>query len=66
MTGYVSGTAGSRDRSEWDAVGGGAADGVAAMLRTLGFGNVFTAPPSVRRCADPIVVACDGWERSSR
>lgn len=66
MAGYVSGAAGSRDRPEWNAAGGGAADAVAEMLRTLGFGNAFTAPPSVRRCADPIVVACGGWERSSR
>ncbi|WP_417134896.1 hypothetical protein [Rubneribacter badeniensis] len=66
MTRYVFGAAGSRDRSAWDAAGGGAADIVAAVLRSQGFKNVFTSPPSVRRCADPIVVTCGGWERFSR
>lgn len=50
----------------WDTGGGGAADVVAALLRALGCGDVFACPPSARLCAEPVVVACGGWERESR
>lgn len=46
--------------------GGGPADVVAEMLRTLGYANAYATPPSARLCAEPVVVACGGWERTAR
>lgn len=31
--------------TDWDEAGGGACDAVTVLLRALGYGNVFTAPP---------------------
>ena len=51
MTRFEFGVSGGAGRTAWDAAGGGAADVMAALLRSLGYGNVFTAPPSALRCA---------------
>ena len=53
MTRFEFGVSGSADRAAWDAAGGGAADVVAAPLRSLGYANVFTAPPAASLCAEP-------------
>ena len=60
------GPSGANAPDDWEARGGGVADAVAGLLRALGFSNVFTAPPSPRLCADPIVVTCGAWERVAR
>ena len=39
---------------------------VAGKLAELGYTNVFTTPPSVLVCCEPIVVAPGGWEREAR
>jgi hypothetical protein len=51
MTRFSFGVSGSAGRAAWDAAGGGAADVAAALLRSLGYGNVFTAPPATSLCA---------------
>lgn len=66
MVRYNFGASGTNAPDDWEAKGGGVADAVAAFLRSLGFANVFTTPPSARLCADPIVVACGAWEREAR
>ena len=66
MTRFEFGVSGSADRAAWDAAGGGAADVVAALLRSLGYGNVFTAPPAVSLCAEPIVLAAGEFVRDAR
>lgn len=66
MTRFEFGVSGSADRAAWDAAGGGAADVVAELLRSLGYGNVFTAPPAASLCAEPIVLAAGAWECEAR
>lgn len=66
MTRFEFGVSGSADRAAWDAAGGGAADVVAALLRSLGYGNAFAAPPAARLCADPIVVTAGEFSRDAR
>ena len=39
---------------------------VAALLRALGYGNVFTAPPAARLCCEPLVVAAGEFARDAR
>ncbi len=46
--------------------GVGAARHVARALNKLGYWNVFTFVPSVRDCAEPIVVRQHEWEREAR
>lgn len=64
MAEYVFG--GSNAPVDWDVEGAGAADLTAALLRSLGYANAFTAPPSALLCTDPIVVTCGAWERAAR
>ena len=66
MTRFEFGVSGSVDRAAWDAAGGGAADVAAALLRSLGYGNVFTAPPAASLCAEPIVLAAGEFARDAR
>lgn len=66
MTRFEFGVSGSADRAAWDAAGGGAADVVAAPLRSLGYANVFTAPPAASLCAEPIVLAAGEFVRDAR
>lgn len=66
MTRFGLGVSGSADRASWDAAGGGAADVAAAILRSLGYANVFIAPPAVRFCAEPIVLAAGEFVRDAR
>ena len=66
MTRFEFGVSGSADKAAWDAAGGGAADVVAALLRSLGYGNVFTAPPAASLCAEPIVLAAGEFVRDAR
>jgi hypothetical protein len=66
MTRFEFGVSGSADRAAWDAAGGGAADMVAALLRSLGYANVFTAPPATSLCAEPIVLAAGEFVRDAR
>lgn len=51
---------------DWDAEGGGVAGAVAALLRALGYGNVFCSPPPARVCCEPIVLTQGAWEREAR
>ena len=62
MTRFEFGVSGSADRAAWDAAGGGAADVATALLRSLGYDTVFTAPPG----ADPIVLAAGEFARDAR
>lgn len=66
MARYEFGASGTKAPPDWDAKGGGAADVAAAFLRSLGYANVFTAPPAARVCADPVVLTCTAWEREAR
>ena len=52
--------------ADWESAGEGVCGAVATVLRALGYGNVFTSPPSARLCCEPIVVTCGAWERESR
>lgn len=51
---------------DWDGAGGGPADAAAALLRALGYANVFTCPPPARLCCEPIVLAQGAFEREAR
>jgi hypothetical protein len=66
MTRFEFGVSGSADRAAWDAAGGSATDVVAALLRSLGYCNVFTAPPAASLCAEPIVLAAGELVRDAR
>lgn len=66
MEKYAFGASGGADRAAWDAAGGVVADVVAALLRALGYGNVFTVPPAPRVCCEPIVVSCGEFSRETR
>lgn len=52
--------------ADWEAAGEGVTAAVATVLRSLGYENVYMAPPSARLCCEPIMVACGTWERESR
>ena len=52
--------------SDWGAEGGGVADAVAALLRAMGYANVFTCLPPARACCEPIVLAQGAFEREAR
>ena len=66
MTTFEFGTSGGAGGAAWDAAGGGAADVAAALLRSLGYGNVFTAPPAPGLCAEPIVLTAGELSRDAR
>lgn len=66
MTRFEFGVSGGAGRTAWDAAGGGAADVMAALLRSLGYGNVFTAPPAASLCAEPIVLEAGEFARDAR
>lgn len=52
--------------ADWDEAGGGVCEAVATLLRTLGYANVFTSPPSARLCCEPIVLTCGEYAREAR
>lgn len=66
MTRFEFGVSGSAGTAAWNTAGGGAADVVAVLLRALGYGNVFTAPPAARLCAEPIVLSAGEFVRDTR
>ncbi|WP_346697401.1 phage tail terminator protein [Thermophilibacter mediterraneus] len=66
MARFEFGVSGTSAPADWETRGGGAADVVAALLRALGYGNVFTAPPAARLCCEPIVVAAGEFARDAR